>query len=596
MTETTAAPETGMRVYLRLLKYVRPYLLAFSVGIVGFILYAASQTAFAALMEYLVDAIGDQNKEAYIYGPLALMGIAFVRGIGTFTGNYFTVYVARNIVHKLRTEMFERLLSLPLQYFHDNASGQVLSKLSFNVEQVTSAATHALKIAIREGMTVLLLLCYLIFLNWKLSLVFAATSPFIALVVMYASKRFRRLGHRIQDSMGHVTHAASEAIQGIPVVKIFGGEQFEKERFFRASEHNLKQSLKMAITEGLSTPIVQLIVSSALALLIFLALHPMIASDMSAGEFIAFITAAGLIAKPLRSLTEVNATIQRGIAASESIFQLLDAEREEDQGNLRQQGVKGHLELNNLNFSYAPDKPLLRDLNLDIQPGQTIALVGKSGSGKSTLANLIPRFYDTQPGSILLDGKALTDYSLSNLREQIALVTQNVVLFAGSIRDNIAYGSMENCTDEEILAAAEAAHVMEFVSRLPEGLDTEVGEKGIKLSGGQRQRIAIARAILKNAPILILDEATSALDTESERHIQAAMTNVMQGRTTLVIAHRLSTIEDADQIVVMDKGQIIEQGSHQELLNLKGAYAALYNMQFSEDNTVTGDNAGSGEN
>ena len=572
-----------MKVYLRLLTYVRPYWLPFLLGIIGFILYAGAQTGFAALMEYLVDAIDEAKADAYIYGPLALMSIALVRGLGTFMGNYFTAYVARNIVHSLRVVMFDKLLQIPLDYFHNNSSGHILSKISYNVEQVTTAATESLKISVREGMTVLGLLGYLLYLNWQLTLVFAAISPFIALVVALASKRFRRLGHRIQDSMGEVTHVASENVQAVQVVRVFGGANKERARFTEASGQNLRQSLKMATTEALSTPIVQLIVSSALALLIFLALHPLMSTGMSAGQFIAFITAAGLIAKPLRSLTEVNGAIQRGIAAAQSIFELIDEDVELDRGTLTIDKGQGRIQLDNLSFSYLPNKPVLSNLNLSIEPGETVAFVGKSGSGKSTLANLLPRFYEPSSGNILLDDKPLGDYELPALRGQIALVTQNVVLFDGSIRDNIAYGSMVDVDEESIIQAAEAAHVMEFVSRMQDGLDTQVGEKGTKLSGGQRQRIAIARAILKNAPVLILDEATSALDTESERHIQAAMENVMHGRTTLVIAHRLSTIESADQIVVMDQGQIVEKGTHAELLAKGKVYAGLYQKQFTEN-------------
>jgi subfamily B ATP-binding cassette protein MsbA len=585
MTDQVPVKGAGMKIYLRLLTYVRPYWLPFSLGIIGFIIYAATQTGFAALMEYLVDAIGEQKEDAYIYGPLALIGIAFARGLGTFMGNYFTAYVARNIVHQLRVVMFDKLLVIPLDYYHNNASGHILSKISYNVEQVTNAATESLKISVREGMTVIGLLGYLLYINWQLTLVFAAVSPFIALVVAVASKRFRRLGHRIQDSMGEVTHVASENVQGVQVVRVFGGGDKERHRFQEASGQNLRQSLKMATTEALSTPIVQLIVSSALALLIFLALHPLMSTGMSAGQFIAFITAAGLIAKPLRSLTEVNGAIQRGIAAAQSIFELIDEETEKNSGSLISDRGEGRLQLKDLCFSYLPNKPVLTHLNLAIEPGQTVAFVGKSGSGKSTLANLLPRFYEPTSGTILLDGHPLADYDLGSLRDQIALVTQNVVLFDGTIKENIAYGAMQDVTEAQIIAAAEAAHVMEFVSRMSDGLDTEVGEKGTKLSGGQRQRIAIARAILKNAPVLILDEATSALDTESERHIQAALENVMQGRTTLVIAHRLSTIESADQIVVMEQGEIIEQGTHDELLAMNHTYAGLYKKQFSETST-----------
>jgi subfamily B ATP-binding cassette protein MsbA len=583
MSEKVKEKDTGMKIYLRLLTYVRPYWFPFLLGIVGFLIYAATQPGFAALMEYLIDAIEQKKEDVYIYGPAALMMIAVVRGIGTFMGNYFTAYVARNIVHQLRMVMFEKLLLMPLDYFHNNASGHILSKISYNVEQVTKAATDSLKISVREGMTVVGLLGYLVYLNWQLTLVFAAVSPLIALVVAVASKRFRRLGHRIQDSMGEVTHVASENVQGVQVVRVFGGGENERNRFAGASGQNLRQSLKMALTEAISVPIVQLIVSSALALLIFLALHPLMNSGMSAGQFIAFITAAGLIAKPLRALTAVNSTIQKGIAAAQSIFELIDEIVETDSGKLVAREEEGCIELQDLCFSYIQNKPVLKNLNLTIAPGQTVAFVGKSGSGKSTLANLLPRFYEPTSGSILLNGHELSEYELASLRSQIALVTQNVVLFDGSIRDNIAYGAMPDVSDDAVIHAAEAAHVMEFVNHLSDGLDTQVGEKGTKLSGGQRQRIAIARAILKNAPVLILDEATSALDTESERHIQAALENVMKDRTTLVIAHRLSTIESADQIVVMDRGEIVEKGTHTELLTQGNVYAGLYQKQFTEN-------------
>ncbi|PIE20601.1 MAG: lipid A export permease/ATP-binding protein MsbA [Neptuniibacter caesariensis] len=583
MKEKAVGKEAGLAIYLRLLTYVRPYLLPFLLGIAGFILYAATQTGFAVLMEYLIDAISTGKEDAYIYGPLALIGVAFARGLGTFTGNYFSAYVARNIVHELRLVMFEKLLTLPLRYFHDNSSGHILSKISYNVEQVTNAATESLKISIREGVTVLCLLGYLFYLNWLLTLVFIAVSPIIAVVVIIASKRFRRLGHSMQNSMGEVTHIVSENIEAVPVVRVFGGEQKEASRFLDASLQNLRQNMKMVVASSLSTPIVQLIVSAALSLLIFLALHPAFHAAMTAGEFIAFIIAAGLIAKPLRQLTDVNSVIQKGIAAAQSIFAMIDLPGERDSGDISAAQSKGYLEFRDLYFAYLDDRPVIKGLNLSVQPGQTVALVGKSGSGKSTLANLLPRFYEPASGGIYLDGHRLDEYDLHSLRSQIALVNQHVVLFAGTIRDNIAYGAMSDVTEEQVINAAEAAHVMEFASVLPDGLDTVIGEKGTKLSGGQRQRIAIARAILKDAPVLILDEATSALDTESERHIQTALEYVMKGRTTLVIAHRLSTIENADQIVVMEKGHIVEQGRHQELLSLNGAYASLHDMQFKEE-------------
>lgn len=582
MSEPSSEEPQGLKIYLRLLSYVRPYWWTFLFSTLGFVLYAGTQPAFADLMKYLVNEIGEPGSQAYIWVPLAVLGIFVARGIGSFLGNYFISYVAQYVIYLLRMDMFTALLRLPSCFYHQNISGHLISKLTFNVEQVTSAASDALKVVIRDGATVIGLLIYLLYLNWKLTLIFLALSPLIAVVVAYASKRFRRLGSQIQDSMGDVTHAASESIQGYQLVRTFGGQTFEYDRFKEASKRNRRQRMKMVITQAISTPTVQFIVATSMAMLIFAALHPALGSTMDKGEFIAFITAAAMIAKPLRTLTEINSGIQRGIVAAQSIFVLLDETAEPDNGTHKTDRVQGHLTVRSLSFEYEENKPVLHELDIDIEPGQTIALVGRSGSGKSTLASLLPRFYEPTSGEILLDGVPLQDYTLESLREQIALVNQQVVLFAGTIRENIAYGSLADRSDEEILAAARSAHVMEFAERMPDGLDTVIGEKGVMLSGGQRQRLAIARAILKDAPILILDEATSALDTELERHIQAALDNVMEGRTTLVIAHRLSTIEKADRILVMDQGQVVEEGSHEELLAKDGAYAHLYRLQFRE--------------
>ncbi|MBY4676433.1 lipid A export permease/ATP-binding protein MsbA [Marinobacterium arenosum] len=574
---------SGWETYKRLVHYVAPHWYAFVVSFIGFTLYAASQTAFAKWMEYMVETLeqGLLDQRGLVAGAIILIFV--VRGVGTFLGQYGIAYAARHLVHRMRTEMFNQLLRLPCAFYQQEASGQILSRLTFNVEQVTGAATDALRVTIREGLTVLGLFGYLLYLNWKLTLVFIAAGPFIVAAVAFASKRFRTLSHRIQDSIGDVTHTASEAIKGYEVVRIFGGAEVEQQRFIDVSEHNRKQFMKMVVTQAINTPVVQLLVALALALLVYMAMSPALLADMSTGEFIAFITAAGMIAKPLRQMTEVNAIIQRGIAAAQSLFDLIDLPAEPDSGDRTLARADGRLSLEHVSFRYeGSDHLALDDINLQVEPGQSVALVGRSGSGKTTLANLLPRFFDPTEGAIRLDGIPLTELKLDELRRQIALVNQQVVLFEGSIADNIAYGALKNAPREAIEAAAVAAHVDEFAARMPDGLDTLVGENGVMLSGGQRQRIAIARAILKNAPLLILDEATSALDTESERHIQAALEHVMEGRTTLVIAHRLSTIERADLIVVMDRGKIVEQGNHQQLLELDGAYAALHRMQFSE--------------
>jgi|TARA_B110000902_G_scaffold87389_1_gene103793 subfamily B ATP-binding cassette protein MsbA len=561
------------------LGYVLQHGVVFSVSIVGFVLFALTQPAFASLMEYMVDSVESSDSEARILIPAAVLAIFMVRGIGFFLGNYGITYVARRVIHQLRLAIFDRLLVLPARFYHRNASATLLSKLTFNVEQVTGAATDALKIFVREGLTIVGLLAYIVYLNWQLSLVFLTVGPFIGWVVNKASKRFRNISTNLQDSMGQVTASASEAIKGYEVVRVFGAQDQERKGFSAASNNNRQQAMKLALAESISTPLVQMIVAVAMASLIYLALHPSIINTMSAGQFIAFVTASGMLTKPLRSMTEINSILQQGIAASQSIFTLLDEAPETDQGTQSMGRTKGLITFESVDFSY-DDQPLLTNINLVIQPGQVVALVGRSGSGKSTLVNLLLRFYEPKTGRILLDKDDIQDLTRVDLRRQVALVNQQVVLFNGTIAQNIAYGAMHDASDALIIAAAKAARVTEFTDRMSLGLDTMVGESGVLLSGGQRQRIAIARALLKDAPVLVLDEATSALDTESERHIQAALDEVMVGRTTLVIAHRLSTIEQADIILVMDQGHLVEQGSHQKLIDQQGLYAHLHQLQF----------------
>jgi subfamily B ATP-binding cassette protein MsbA len=479
--------------------------------------------------------------------------------------------------------MFDHLLVLPSAFYQRESSSQLTARLVYNAEQVTGAATGALKTVVREGLTVVGLFGYMVYLNWRLTLLFVVVLPMIGIVVGYTSKRLRRLSQNIQQSVGDISSSASEAIQGYQVVRVFGGSESERKRFGKASERNRKQYMKLVVTDAVSTPIVQLLVALSVAMLTYLAMSPQFLSSMSTGGFIAFISTAALMAKPIRQLTEVNATIQKGVAAAHSFFTLFDEAPEKDNGTEDLIQSKGSVAFDNVTFTYpASTEPALKSVSLTVEPGKTLAVVGKSGSGKSTLASLIPRFFDVEDGVIEIDGRPINNYTLKSLRNQIALVNQHVILFEGTIAENIAYGALEGASPEAIEAAATAANVMEFAQHLPDQLQTLIGENGLLLSGGQRQRIAIARAILKDAPILILDEATSALDTESERHIQNALEQLMRNRTTIIIAHRLSTIEKADQIVVMERGSIIERGTHQELLSSGGHYAALHRLQFAE--------------
>jgi subfamily B ATP-binding cassette protein MsbA len=572
---------TGSSAYLRLLTYVRPYIGLFAISMLGYLLYAGTQPAVAVLLQKVIDAMEAKNPDLVYWIPAALVGVIAIRSVGSFLGSYFLARVSNSIVHTLRCEVFDHYTTLPASYFDNENPGHMISRVTYNVTQVTDAATDALKVIVREGLTVIALLGYITYINWQLSLIFLALTPIIAFIVGKASKRFRKISHKIQSSMGDVTHVSSELINGYRVVRSFGGEDEEKQRFHHASHKNFKQSLRLATAAAIHTPLLQLIVTAAIATLVALALSMM--NEATTGEFIAYITAAILIPKPVRLLSSVNSKIQKGIAAAQSVFEVLDQPGELDLGQQHMTRATGRVVFKNVSFNYPnTEVAALKNISFVAEPGQTIALVGHSGSGKSTLINLLPRFYDVSSGVIQLDDVDIQQLTLTDLRRQISLVPQQVTLFNDTIAHNIAYGSLHNATPKQIEAAAEAANALDFISKFPTGFNTMAGENGVRLSGGERQRLAIARALLKDAPLLILDEATSALDSASERKIQNALEHAMSGRTTIVIAHRLSTVEKADKILVLQQGRIVESGTHQQLLALNKHYARLHQLQFRD--------------
>ena len=577
---------TNTQLYLRLLSYVKSYWRVFAASILGTAVSAATEPLLPALLKPMLDGTFVQKDDFVIrWAPLIIVLIFFVRGIAGFVATYSINWVGNKVVMDLRGEMFRKLLTLPAHYYDNHATGNLISKLTYDVTQVTAAATSVVTVSIRDTIIIVGLMGWLLYLNWKLTLLSLVVTPLVALVIYTINRRLRNASRDSQRAMGNLTRVIEESVSAHKVVKLFGGQGYEEQRFTNETNWMRRYMMKQAAAAAANVPLVQLVAAFALAIIIYLATSQAKTDATSVGGFLSFVAAMLMLTAPIKRLTSVSEFMQRGLAAAESVFDLVDTEGEQDGGRLSIARARGDLKFEHLDFAYGGDdgnapRLALHDICLDVPAGQTVALVGASGSGKSTLANLVPRFYIPSGGRILLDGLDINELSLKSLRKNIALVSQEVVLFNDTVKANIAYGQERDVKEEEIIAAATAAHAMEFIREWPEGLNTLVGERGVKLSGGQRQRIAIARAILKDAPVLILDEATSALDTESERHVQAALETLMQNRTTLIIAHRLSTIEKADRIVVMQKGRIIETGTHEELLEEKGIYAQL--LQFSE--------------
>lgn len=570
------------KVYRRLLGYARPHLGMFFIGVLGMALFAATDALLAVLVQrFLGGTFVNPDPRILWIIPLGAVGLFLLRGIGDYVANYFPGHVGRQIIKTLRAELFAHYLRLPTRHHDNEASGAMLSRLTYNIELVAEATTNAVTVIIRDTLTIVGLIGMLLWYNWQLALFVLALAPPISWLIQYINRSFRRYSARIQASMGDVTRVAKEALDAQRVIKSFNAEQHEESIFAEANERNRRSNMRLIGARALANPVVQVIASLGLACVLFFSIRQVFTHEMRVDEFMAFMTALLLVTAPLRRLVQVFGPLQQGIAAGASVFEVLDLPPEDAGGSHPLDRARGEIEFRNVSFAYPEAAaPALAEVSFRVQPGQTVALVGRSGSGKSTLANLLPRFLDPDAGSVLLDGVDLREYRRVELRRQISLVSQEVVLFDDSIRRNIAF-NLEPPESAAIDAAAEAAYVTEFAAGLPQGLETTVGERGAQLSGGQRQRVSIARALLKDAPILVLDEATSALDNESERRIQTALATLRRGRTTLVIAHRLSTIEQADLIVVLHEGRVVEAGTHVALLAREGMYAQLHRLQFA---------------
>lgn len=580
----SSTPDTvvsAWSTYKRLLGYVRPIWYGMALALLGNVVYSAIDASFIKSIQTLIDdGLINQDPDVIKWAPIVVLLAFILRGFASFLSSYCMAWVGTQVVQKIRDQMFEKLVHLPVNYFDHNSSGEILSRIIYNTSQVSGAATQAITTVVREGAFVIFLLASMFMLNWKMSLLFLIVGPLVFGVVQYFSKRFRHISHRIQDSMGALAKVAEGSIEAQREIKIFNGQQYEIRQFKKATKVNLQQQMKMVATRSMSDPIIQTLTATALSATIYLATQEAIKGQITAGSFTAMLGLMMAILRPIKQLSSVSPTIQQGVAAAQNIFQILDLEPEPNSGQHQTPRVQGRIDIQNLKFDYPnSQKTVLNGINLNIKAGESVALVGRSGSGKTTLTGLLARFYPDYQGQILIDDVDIQQYELGNLRSHFALVSQHVVLFNDTIANNLLYARADASRDD-LIQAARMANALEFIEELPLGFDSLIGDNGVLLSGGQRQRLAIARALLKDAPILILDEATSALDTESERLIQSALDRLMQNRTTIVIAHRLSTIENVDRILVLHQGQIVEQGSHQQLLQQQGAYARLHKMQF----------------